>query len=153
MEKDDNSEFTKYIKSLETFTAPNLELIIDLINDNLQEFINVIDILDASKENINFRLPPSQNVEVITSTDDISQCFSYTSIRTNSVTKIYPGSPFMSEIIKGLFLTYDKNPINFNNIEKEICGTEEKAIYHSVKVQEKSPNGHINIRYRPIPRH
>ena len=57
-------------------------------------------------------------------------------IRINSVTKVYPDSPVMSEIIKGVFKTFDEHPINFDSIKKGMYGTEEKQ-YHSIRVQKK----------------
>ena len=95
----------------------------------MQEFIHVIDILDVNREDINF-----QNVEIITSTDDKNKCFSYASIRTNGVTKVYPGSPAMSSFNKELFMRNDEHPINFDEMKTEICGTEDKTIFYPVRI-------------------
>lgn len=140
---DEESHFIRYKKSREVFTTSNLEMITALINDDLQEFIHVIDILDVNREDINFQLPPNQNVEIITSTDDKNKCFSFASIRTNGVTKVYPGSPAMSSFIKELFMRNDEHPINFDEIKTEMCGTEDKTIFYPVRIQERSSNGHI----------
>lgn len=144
-EDNHNEEINKYIKSREIFTMPNLELMITLIDGNLQEFISVVDdIIHENKENISFQIPPNQNIEIITSTDHQNKSFSFSSIRTNGITKVYPGSPAMGSFIKEIFMKFDESPLCFENIRKEMCGSDEnKMLCYSVKVQGKSIHGHV----------
>lgn len=146
-EDNHNEEINKYIKSRKIFTMPNLELMISLIDSNLQEFISVVDdIIHENKENISFQIPPNQNIEIITSTDHQNKSFSFSSIRTNGGTKVYPGSPAMGSFIKKIFLKFDESPICFENIRKEMCGSDEsKMLCYSVKVQSKSIHGHKRL--------
>lgn len=77
-------------------------------------------------------------------TDHQNKSFSFSSIRTNGVTKVYPGSPAMGSFIKEIFMKFDESPICFENIRNEMCGSDEsKMLCYSVKVQGKSIHGHI----------
>ena len=106
-------EFNLYTKSREIFQISNLELIITLIDNNIQEFINIIDnIIQENKDDISFQIQPSKNIEIIASTDYQNKSFSFSSIRTNGITKVYPGSPAIGAFIKELFLKFDESPIS-----------------------------------------
>lgn len=64
------------------------------------------EVLDApylSQKLYDFEYPPHQNIEIISSTDYKHRCLSSISIRTNKVTKVYPGGPAMGSFIKEKF--------------------------------------------------
>lgn len=124
----------KYIMSKNIFTKSNLNTIKNLAQENVESFIEILKVLYVNKEFIDFELKPHQNIEIITSTDDKKMSFSFASIRTNKVTKVYPGSPAMSSFINEMFLKGDNSPINFQDIQKEISEYDRNLIYFPIRV-------------------
>ncbi|KAK8865414.1 hypothetical protein M9Y10_010960 [Tritrichomonas musculus] len=103
IEKSD-SLLERYNKSREIFNENNMNIIQKLVNDDLNEFIHTLECLYPCRKTIDFVLPPHKNIEIISSTDSKSICFSFTSIRINEMTKVNPGSPAMSSFIKEVFM-------------------------------------------------
>lgn len=125
-------------KSLAIFTKFNLDLIVKLYGKNFNLFMKTLETLYLIKDHIDFELDPHQNVEIITSTDEKHVCVSFSSIKVNKVTKIYPGSPAMSSFIKEMFLNSYSEPLNFENIVKEISVFEGKNIFFHGRINQNS---------------
>ena len=58
------------------------------------------------------------SVDFITSTNLDKTSLSYPSIKTNSITKIFPNTTVFAYFIKNVFFTYDKPNFSFSDLEK-----------------------------------
>lgn len=134
----EEEEEATFKKSFAIFTKFNLDMIVKSYGKNFKLFMKTLETLYLSKDHIDFESAPHQNVEIITSTDEKHVCVSFASIRVNKVTKIYPGSPAMSSFIKEMFLNSYCEPLNFENIVKEISVFEGKNIFFHGRINQKS---------------
>ena len=116
---------------------PNLEMFLKLSNDDLNQFIQKLKTLYIARNMVHFKLKPNKNIEILTSTDNEHKCLSFASIRTNDVTKVYPGSPAMSAFIKEIFMRSHKDSINFNNIIKELTEIDGKTLFFPMRVNQQ----------------
>lgn len=132
-----DKDSSKYYKDI--FTKVNLDIFIKLSNNNIQEFIKALNALYIAKDEIDFNLKPTTNIEIITSTDGQHKCSSFPSIKISDALKINPGSPTMGSFIKELFLK-GNNYIDYENVKKETSEVDGKSIFYALDLIQNVTN-------------